>query len=170
MEEITDSNTLARVNASGSIWYVRELTSKFRCSMNLQHYPMGMLTQHMDLFVRMTITFVLTRRDHQLVSTSISRTMKRGPIDSKKLSYIFEISDIQECPVQFESFKYNESFMNFSWLASAIEFGKGVHFASFSLLQIKYNNCSAEDGTGRYPCQEVRFVLQRKLGYFFIQV
>ena len=46
MEEITDSNTLARVNASGSIWYVRELTSKFRCSMNLQHYPMGTFENH----------------------------------------------------------------------------------------------------------------------------
>ena len=86
------------------------------------------------------------------------------------MSNIFQISDIQECPVQFESFKYNESFMNFSWLGSAIEFGKGIHFASFALLQIKYNNCSAEYHTGRYPCQKVRFVLQRKLGYFFIQV
>ena len=165
MEEITDSNTLARVNASGSIWYVRELTSKFRCSMNLQHYPMGTLTQHIDLFARTTITFL-----PKLISTSNSTTMIIGPIDSKKLSNIFEISDIQECPVQFESFKYSESFMNFSWLASAIEFGKGVHFSSFALLQIKYNNCSVEYSTGRYPCQEVRFVLQRKLGYFFIQV
>ena len=41
MDDITASNTLARVSASGSIWFVRELTTKFRCGMELQNYPIG---------------------------------------------------------------------------------------------------------------------------------
>ncbi len=40
-EDMSDANTLARVTAAGSVWYVRELTTKFRCNMDLHHYPMG---------------------------------------------------------------------------------------------------------------------------------
>ncbi len=89
-----------------------------------------------------------------------------------KLSFIlhFSIADIQECPVQFESFKHNQSAMQLSWLPNAIEFNTDIDFASFQLLEIKYRNCSEKFASGTFPCQEVRFVLQRKLGYFFIQV
>ncbi len=41
MEDMSDSNTLTRLTSSGSIWYVRELTARFRCNMDLHHYPMG---------------------------------------------------------------------------------------------------------------------------------
>lgn len=41
MDDITASNTLARINTTGSIWFVRELTTKFRCSMHLENYPIG---------------------------------------------------------------------------------------------------------------------------------
>ena len=55
MEEISDSNTMARLNYTGHIWFVRELTSKFKCNMDLQMYPLDIQVSpgnwlHSDIF------------------------------------------------------------------------------------------------------------------------
>ncbi len=79
-------------------------------------------------------------------------------------------SDIQSCAVQFESFNHNTSAMQLSWLPSPVQFSSNIHFASYSLLETTFGDCTETFQSGTFPCEEVRFVLQRKLGYFFVQV
>ena len=60
--------------------------------------------------------------------------------------------------------------MTLSMLDNAVEFGKDITYESFSLVKIKYKNCSEVYTMGTFPCQQISFVLQRQLGYFMIQV
>ena len=60
--------------------------------------------------------------------------------------------------------------MNLSLLNNTVEFGEDISFESFSLTEIRYKNCSEKYALGVFPCLEIRFVLQRQLGYFIIQV
>ena len=60
--------------------------------------------------------------------------------------------------------------MNLSLLNNTVEFGEDITFESFTLTEIRYKNCSEKYTLGMFPCQEIRFVLQRQLGYFIIQV
>ncbi len=72
--------------------------------------------------------------------------------------------------MQFESFKYTINSMNLSLMDNAVQFADDVSFESFSLLRVKERNCSETYTMGVFPCQEIRFILRRQLGYFIIQV
>ena len=57
--------------------------------------------------------------------------------------------------------------MNLSLLNNTVEFGEDITFESFTLTEIKYKNCSEKYTLGMFPCQEIRFVLQRAAGIFY---
>ncbi|ESN93149.1 hypothetical protein HELRODRAFT_130575, partial [Helobdella robusta] len=78
--------------------------------------------------------------------------------------------DKQVCPMMFESFGYTMDTLYFTWLPTAVDIDKRLEMPQFSLRGHFLNDCAQNYTAGIYPCQEIRFLLQRDVGYFLIQV
>lgn len=78
--------------------------------------------------------------------------------------------DTQSCPMQFESFGYTMDTLYFGWLGKPVEVYDNVRMPQFTLVNWLKTDCSDNYTTGAYPCAEIRFVIRRDIGYFFIQV
>jgi cation transporter family protein len=78
--------------------------------------------------------------------------------------------DTQVCPILFESFGYTMDSVYFAWLNDPVDIDKTVQFPQFNYIDSLLYDCSRNYTAGAFPCQEIRFVLRRQIGYFFIQV
>nr|AWJ68188.1 putative GABA receptor 6 [Hirudo verbana] len=78
--------------------------------------------------------------------------------------------DIQSCPMMFESFGYTMDTLYFTWLDNPVDIEKNLEMPQFSLQGHYKKDCSQNYTAGAFPCQEIRFLLRRDVGYFLIQV
>ncbi|KAM6299950.1 glycine receptor subunit alpha-4-like isoform 2-T2 [Aegotheles albertisi] len=81
--------------------------------------------------------------------------------------------DIQTCAMQLESFGYTMNDLIFEWLEEqeAVQVAEGLTFPQFILRNEKdLGYCTKYYNTGKFTCIEVRFHLQRQMGYYLIQM
>ncbi|XP_009270617.2 PREDICTED: glycine receptor subunit alpha-3 isoform X2 [Aptenodytes forsteri] len=81
--------------------------------------------------------------------------------------------DVQTCIMQLESFGYNK--MNdliFEWQEKgAVQVAEGLTLPQFLLKEEKdLCYCTKHYNTGKFTCIEVRFHLERQMGYYLIQM
>ncbi|KAM9042369.1 glycine receptor subunit alpha-4 isoform 2-T2 [Megaptera novaeangliae] len=81
--------------------------------------------------------------------------------------------DIQTCTMQLESFGYTMNDLVFEWLedAPAVQVAEGLTLPQFVLRDEKdLGYCTKRYNTGKFTCIEVKFHLERQMGYYLIQM
>uniref|UniRef100_A0A6I8NZ50 Glycine receptor alpha 4 (pseudo n=2 Tax=Ornithorhynchus anatinus TaxID=9258 RepID=A0A6I8NZ50_ORNAN len=81
--------------------------------------------------------------------------------------------DIQTCAMQLESFGYTMNDLVFEWLedAPAVQVAEGLTLPQFILRDEKdLGYCTKHYNTGKFTCIEVKFHLERQMGYYLIQM
>ncbi|KGL83342.1 Glycine receptor subunit alpha-4, partial [Tinamus guttatus] len=81
--------------------------------------------------------------------------------------------DIQTCTMQLESFGYTMNDLIFEWLEEqeAVQVAEGLTLPQFILREEKdLGYCTKHYNTGQFTCIEVRFHLERQMGYYLIQM
>eukprot|EP00074_Homo_sapiens_P009327 NP_001165756.1 glycine receptor subunit alpha-4 isoform 2 precursor [Homo sapiens] len=81
--------------------------------------------------------------------------------------------DIQTCTMQLESFGYTMKDLVFEWLedAPAVQVAEGLTLPQFILRDEKDLGCCTKHyNTGKFTCIEVKFHLERQMGYYLIQM
>uniref|UniRef100_A0A8C9T9I4 Glycine receptor alpha 3 n=1 Tax=Scleropages formosus TaxID=113540 RepID=A0A8C9T9I4_SCLFO len=80
--------------------------------------------------------------------------------------------DVQICIMQLESFGYTMNDLIFEWQKSGpVQFAEGLTLPQFILKNesdLRY--CTKHYNTGKFTCIEVRFHLERQMGYYLIQM
>ncbi|XP_020383932.1 glycine receptor subunit alpha-2 [Rhincodon typus] len=80
--------------------------------------------------------------------------------------------DVQTCAMQLESFGYTMNDLIFEWLdGEPVQVAEGLTLPQFLLKdekELKY--CTKHYNTGRFTCIEVKFLLERQMGYYLIQM
>ncbi|NXC73017.1 GLRA4 protein, partial [Anhinga anhinga] len=81
--------------------------------------------------------------------------------------------DIQTCTMQLESFGYTMNDLIFKWLEEqeAVQVAEGLTHPQFILRDEKdLGYCTKYYNTGKFTCIEVKFHLERQMGYYLIQM
>ncbi|XP_060769276.1 glycine receptor, alpha 4b [Neoarius graeffei] len=80
--------------------------------------------------------------------------------------------DIQTCTMQLESFGYTMNDLIFQWLDKGpVQVADDLTMPQFVLKEEKdLGYCTKHYNTGRFTCIEVKFHLQRQMGYYLIQM
>ncbi|XP_074691196.1 glycine receptor subunit alpha-4-like isoform X1 [Strix aluco] len=81
--------------------------------------------------------------------------------------------DIQTCTMQLESFGYTMNDLIFEWLEEqeAVQVAEGLTLPQFILKDEKdLGYCTKYYNTGKFTCIEVKFHLERQMGYYLIQM
>ncbi|KAM8800026.1 glycine receptor subunit alpha-4-like [Eudromia elegans] len=81
--------------------------------------------------------------------------------------------DIQTCTMQLESFGYTMNDLIFEWLEEqeAVQVAEGLTLPQFILREEKdLGYCTKHYNTGQFTCIEVKFHLERQMGYYLIQM
>ncbi|XP_062380590.1 glycine receptor, alpha 4a [Sardina pilchardus] len=80
--------------------------------------------------------------------------------------------DIQTCTMQLESFGYTMNDLIFEWLAEgAVQVADELMLPQFVLKEEKdLGYCTKHYNTGKFTCIEVKFHLERQMGYYLIQM
>ncbi|KAI1884955.1 hypothetical protein AGOR_G00215220 [Albula goreensis] len=80
--------------------------------------------------------------------------------------------DIQTCSMQLESFGYTMNDLIFEWLAEApVQVADDLMLPQFVLKEEKdLGYCTKHYNTGKFTCIEVKFHLERQMGYYLIQM
>ncbi|KAK6480353.1 glycine receptor subunit alpha-4 isoform X1 [Huso huso] len=80
--------------------------------------------------------------------------------------------DIQTCTMQLESFGYTMNDLIFEWLdISPVQVAEGLTLPQFILKDEKdLGYCTKYYNTGKFTCIEVKFHLERQMGYYLIQM
>ncbi|CAL8290009.1 unnamed protein product [Arctogadus glacialis] len=80
--------------------------------------------------------------------------------------------DVQTCIMQLESFGYTMNDLIFEWQENApVQVADGLTLPQFLLKDesdLRY--CTKHYNTGKFTCIEVRFHLERQMGYYLIQM
>ncbi|XP_062410750.1 glycine receptor subunit alpha-3 [Sardina pilchardus] len=80
--------------------------------------------------------------------------------------------DVQTCIMQLESFGYTMNDLIFEWQAGGpVQVAEGLTLPQFILKDeedLRY--CTKHYNTGKFTCIEVRFHLERQMGYYLIQM
>uniref|UniRef100_A0A3B1JMF2 Glycine receptor, alpha 3 n=1 Tax=Astyanax mexicanus TaxID=7994 RepID=A0A3B1JMF2_ASTMX len=80
--------------------------------------------------------------------------------------------DVQTCIMQLESFGYTMNDLIFEWQANGpVQVADGLTLPQFILKDesdLRY--CTKHYNTGKFTCIEVRFHLERQMGYYLIQM
>ncbi|XP_065121615.1 glycine receptor subunit alpha-3 [Paramisgurnus dabryanus] len=80
--------------------------------------------------------------------------------------------DVQTCIMQLESFGYTMNDLIFEWQAKGpVQVADGLTLPQFILKDesdLRY--CTKHYNTGKFTCIEVRFHLERQMGYYLIQM
>ncbi|XP_074484826.1 glycine receptor subunit alpha-3 isoform X2 [Sebastes fasciatus] len=80
--------------------------------------------------------------------------------------------DVQTCIMQLESFGYTMNDLIFEWQENApVQVAEGLTLPQFLLKDesdLRY--CTKHYNTGKFTCIEVRFHLERQMGYYLIQM
>ncbi|XP_060699057.1 glycine receptor subunit alpha-3 isoform X4 [Hemiscyllium ocellatum] len=80
--------------------------------------------------------------------------------------------DVQTCIMQLESFGYTMNDLIFEWDADKpVQTADGLTLPQFLLKEEKdLRYCTKHYNTGKFTCIEVRFHLERQMGYYLIQM
>uniref|UniRef100_A0A8B9QAB2 Glycine receptor alpha 4 n=1 Tax=Apteryx owenii TaxID=8824 RepID=A0A8B9QAB2_APTOW len=81
--------------------------------------------------------------------------------------------DVQTCTMQLESFGYTMNDLIFEWLEEqeAVQVAEGLTLPQFILRDEKdLGYCTKHYNTGKFTCIEVKFHLERQMGYYLIQM
>ncbi|XP_034298544.1 glycine receptor subunit alpha-3 isoform X2 [Pantherophis guttatus] len=80
--------------------------------------------------------------------------------------------DVQTCIMQLESFGYTMNDLVFEWQENgAVQVAEGLTLPQFLLKEDKdLCYCTKHYNTGKFTCIEVRFHLERQMGYYLIQM
>ncbi|XP_055486512.1 glycine receptor subunit alpha-3-like [Leucoraja erinacea] len=80
--------------------------------------------------------------------------------------------DVQTCIMQLESFGYTMNDLIFEWQENGpVQVGEGLTLPQFLLKEEKdLRYCTKYYNTGKFTCIEVRFHLERQMGYYLIQM
>ncbi|XP_051505697.1 glycine receptor subunit alpha-4-like isoform X1 [Myxocyprinus asiaticus] len=80
--------------------------------------------------------------------------------------------DIQTCTMQLESFGYTMNDLIFEWLSdSPVQVADDLTLPQFLLKEEKdLGYCTKHYNTGKFTCIEVKFHLERQMGYYLIQM
>nr|XP_003228685.1 PREDICTED: glycine receptor subunit alpha-4 isoform X2 [Anolis carolinensis] len=81
--------------------------------------------------------------------------------------------DIQTCIMQLESFGYTMNDLIFQWVKGqeAVQVAEGLTLPQFILRDEKdLGYCTKSYNTGKFTCIEVKFHLERQMGYYLIQM
>uniref|UniRef100_G3NIL0 Glycine receptor, alpha 3 n=1 Tax=Gasterosteus aculeatus aculeatus TaxID=481459 RepID=G3NIL0_GASAC len=80
--------------------------------------------------------------------------------------------DVQTCIMQLESFGYTMNDLIFEWQENgSVQVAEGLTLPQFLLKDesdLRY--CTKHYNTGKFTCIEVRFHLERQMGYYLIQM
>ncbi|XP_042197882.1 LOW QUALITY PROTEIN: glycine receptor subunit alpha-3 [Callorhinchus milii] len=80
--------------------------------------------------------------------------------------------DVQTCIMQLESFGYTMNDLIFEWQENGpVQVAEGLTLPQFLLKEendLRY--CTKHYNTGKFTCIEVRFHLERQMGYYLIQM
>ncbi|XP_072253054.1 glycine receptor subunit alpha-2 isoform X1 [Leuresthes tenuis] len=80
--------------------------------------------------------------------------------------------DTQTCTMQLESFGYTMNDLVFEWLENgAVQVSEGLTLPQFIMRDEKeLGYCTKHYNTGKFTCIEVKFHLERQMGYYLIQM
>lgn len=80
--------------------------------------------------------------------------------------------DSQTCTMQLESFGYTMNDLIFEWLdVGAVQVADDLQLPQFVLKEDKgLGYCTKHYNTGKFTCIEVKFYLERQMGYYLIQM
>ncbi|XP_030048525.1 glycine receptor subunit alpha-3 isoform X1 [Microcaecilia unicolor] len=80
--------------------------------------------------------------------------------------------DVQTCIMQLESFGYTMNDLVFEWQEQGpVQIADGLTLPQFVLKEEKdLRYCTKHYNTGKFTCIEVRFHLERQMGYYLIQM
>ncbi|CAL8345049.1 unnamed protein product [Boreogadus saida] len=80
--------------------------------------------------------------------------------------------DVQTCIMQLESFGYTMNDLVFEWLEDgAVQVSEGLTLPQFIMSDEKeLGYCTKHYNTGKFTCIEVKFHLERQMGYYLIQM
>ncbi|XP_041437558.1 glycine receptor subunit alpha-2 isoform X2 [Xenopus laevis] len=80
--------------------------------------------------------------------------------------------DVQTCAMQLESFGYTMNDLIFEWLStSPVQVADGLTLPQFILKEEnELGYCTKHYNTGKFTCIEVKFHLERQMGYYLIQM
>ncbi|XP_061419976.1 glycine receptor subunit alpha-2-like isoform X2 [Lethenteron reissneri] len=80
--------------------------------------------------------------------------------------------DVQTCAMQLESFGYTMNDLIFEWKQEgAVQVAEGLTLPQFQLKDEKdLVYCTKHYNTGKFTCIEVKFHLERQMGYYLIQM
>ncbi|MBN3303080.1 GLRA2 protein, partial [Amia calva] len=80
--------------------------------------------------------------------------------------------DVQTCAMQLESFGYTMNDLIFEWLnIGPVQVADGLTLPQFILKDEKeLGYCTKHYNTGKFTCIEVKFHLERQMGYYLIQM
>ncbi|XP_065129144.1 glycine receptor, alpha 4a isoform X2 [Paramisgurnus dabryanus] len=80
--------------------------------------------------------------------------------------------DIQTCTMQLESFGYTMNDLIFEWLSdSPVQVADDLTLPQFVLKdEMDLGYCTKHYNTGKFTCIEVKFHLERQMGYYLIQM
>ncbi|AWP13214.1 putative glycine receptor subunit alpha-2-like [Scophthalmus maximus] len=80
--------------------------------------------------------------------------------------------DTQTCTMQLESFGYTMNDLVFEWLENgAVQVSDGLTLPQFIMREEKeLGYCTKHYNTGKFTCIEVKFHLERQMGYYLIQM
>ncbi|XP_061647300.1 glycine receptor subunit alpha-2 isoform X2 [Phyllopteryx taeniolatus] len=80
--------------------------------------------------------------------------------------------DVQTCTMQLESFGYTMNDLIFEWLENgAVQVSDGLTLPQFIMSEEKeLGYCTKHYNTGKFTCIEVKFHLERQMGYYLIQM
>ncbi len=106
----------------------------------------------------------LNSTGHLWYVTKISTTLS-CPMKLQKYPF-----DTQMCPIMFESFGYTMDTVYFNWLDSPVDVDPVVQLPHYTLTDIILYDCSQNYTAGAFPCLEIRFVLERDIGYYITQL
>uniref|UniRef100_A0A8C5RLS2 Glycine receptor alpha 2 n=1 Tax=Laticauda laticaudata TaxID=8630 RepID=A0A8C5RLS2_LATLA len=80
--------------------------------------------------------------------------------------------DVQTCTMQLESFGYTMNDLIFEWMSDGpVQVAEGLTLPQFILKEDKdLGYCTKHYNTGKFTCIEVKFHLERQMGYYLIQM
>ncbi|KAJ8255518.1 hypothetical protein COCON_G00193820 [Conger conger] len=80
--------------------------------------------------------------------------------------------DVQTCAMQLESFGYTMNDLIFEWLNEGpVQVADGLTLPQFIMRDEKeLGYCTKHYNTGKFTCIEVKFHLERQMGYYLIQM
>uniref|UniRef100_A0A673LTG6 Glycine receptor subunit alpha-2-like n=1 Tax=Sinocyclocheilus rhinocerous TaxID=307959 RepID=A0A673LTG6_9TELE len=80
--------------------------------------------------------------------------------------------DAQTCTMQLESFGYTMNDLIFEWLEKGpVQVAEGLTLPQFIIRDEKeLGFCTKHYNTGKFTCIEVKFQLERQMGYYLIQM